>query len=69
MSAAPSRLKQARTPLGGSDGHEVPSVGADVCAAPSRLKQARTPLGLSAAGCDCGPTSDGHEVPSVGVVQ
>ncbi len=28
MSAAPSRLKQARTPPGGSDGHEVPSVGA-----------------------------------------
>ena len=30
MSAAPSRLKQARTPSGGSDGHAVPSVGAHV---------------------------------------
>ncbi len=28
MSAAPSRLKQARAPSGGSEGHEVPSVGA-----------------------------------------
>jgi hypothetical protein len=27
MSVAPSRLKQARTPSGGSEGHEVPSVG------------------------------------------
>ena len=27
MSAAPSRLKQARAPSGGSEGHEVPSVG------------------------------------------
>ena len=28
MSAAPSRLKQARAPTGGSEGHAVPSVGA-----------------------------------------
>ncbi len=28
MSAAPSRLKQAKAPSGGSEGHEVPSVGA-----------------------------------------
>ena len=28
MSAAPGRPKQARTPSGGSEGHEVPSEGA-----------------------------------------
>ena len=28
MSLAPSRLKQARAPSGGSEGHKVPSVGA-----------------------------------------
>ncbi len=27
MSEAPSRLKQARAPSGGSEGHAVPSVG------------------------------------------
>ncbi len=27
MSVAPSRLKQARAPSGGSEEHEVPSVG------------------------------------------
>ncbi len=27
MNAVPSRLKQVRTPSGGSDGHAVPSVG------------------------------------------
>ena len=39
MSAAPSRLKQARTPLGGSEGHEVPSVGAAVSAASDMAAQ------------------------------
>lgn len=28
MSAAPGRPKTANTPSGGSDGHEVPSMGA-----------------------------------------
>ncbi|TNF52823.1 MAG: hypothetical protein EP308_10660 [Burkholderiales bacterium] len=55
MSAAPGRPKQARAPLGGSEVHEVTSVGA-MSAAPGRPKQARAPLG----------GSEVHEVTSVG---
>jgi len=36
MSAAPGRPKQARTPSGGSEVHEVTSVGALAIAAPGR---------------------------------
>ena len=48
MSAAPSRLKQANTPSGGSGYTPVTRVGAHHrSAAPSRLKQANTPSGGS----------------------
>ena len=56
MSAAPGRPKQARVPSGGSEVHEVTSVGALLSAAPGRPKQARAPSG----------GSEVHEVTSVG---
>ena len=56
MSAAQGRPKQARTPSGGSEVHEVKSVGALMAAAQGRPKQARTPSG----------GSEVHEVTSAG---
>jgi len=48
MSAAPSRLKQANAPSGGSAYTPVTRVGANhTSAAPSRLKQANAPSGGS----------------------
>ncbi|HRN76290.1 AMP-binding protein [Ottowia sp.] len=54
--AAPGRPKQGGAPSGGSEAHEVASVGALSAAAPGRPKQGGAPLGGSEA----------HEVASVG---
>jgi len=56
MSAAQGRPKQARAPSGGSEVHEVTSVGVFWGAAQGRPKQARAPSG----------GSEVHEVTSVG---
>jgi len=46
MSEAPSRLKQANTPSGGSGYASATRVGAHIPSeAPSRLKRANTPSG------------------------
>jgi hypothetical protein len=57
-SATQGRPKQARAPLGGSEVHEVTSVGALAIATQGRPKQARIPLGGSAV----------HEVTSEGAL-